>query len=147
MINDTNTAAAASHGQILRAGSGFAIACMTRASRAGSIATGRRSCWTTRCTTSSSCSNMLGLSQVTLELLARALHAHLERRDAGAGQLRDRFVLQILDVLQQERLAVLGREACEGAIHCVCPFQAFALVGAGGALQGTFVSHVLPAPP
>src|SRR6266487_5907049 len=74
----------------------------------------------------SSCSNMLGLSQVTLELLARALYAHLERRDAGAGQLRDRFVLQILDVLQQERLAVLGREACEGAIHCVRPFQAFA---------------------
>src|SRR5206468_11162097 len=96
MINDTNTAAAASHGQILRAGgSGFAIACMTRASRAGSIATGRRSCWATRCTTSSSGPNMLGLSQVTLELLARALPAHLERRDAGAGALRARFVLRL----------------------------------------------------
>src|ERR1041384_8798030 len=142
MINDTNTAAAASHGQMLRAGGlGFAIACMTRASRAGSIATGRRSCWITRCTTSSSCSNMLGHSQVTLELLASALHAHFERRYAGAGQPRDLFVLQILDVLQQERLAGLGREACEGAIDCVRPFQAFALVGAGGPLQGICVTH------
>src|SRR5216117_3539210 len=89
----------------------------------------------TRSTKSSSGSNMLGLSEVLLQLLARALHAHLERRYSGAGQLGDLLVLEILDVLEQKRLAVLGCEAGQSSVDAVRPLQTNRLLSMCGPVQ------------
>src|SRR5206468_4298128 len=96
--NAASVAAAASQGQRRRGAAlgaaSSAISRMTWASSAGSIATGRRSSLTTRSMMSSSRSNMFGLGQEPLQLFARALHAHLQRRNAGAGQLRDLLIFE-----------------------------------------------------
>src|SRR5258708_4785527 len=120
---------------------------MTRASSPGSIVTGRRSCRITRSTTSSSRSNMLRLSEVLLQLLAGALHSHLQRRYPGAGQLGDLLVLEILDVLEQKRLAVLGCEAGQGSVDGVRPLHAVGLVRMRGTVQRVGVLHEHPAAP
>src|SRR5216110_2213018 len=99
----------------------------------------------TRSTKSSSGSNMLGLSEVLLQLLARALHAHLERRYSGAGQLGDLLVLEILDVLEQKRLAVLGCEAGQSSVDAVRPLQTISLVGMCGPVQSVGVTLEHPA--
>src|SRR6266540_1389373 len=57
---------------------------------------------------SSSCSNMLRLSQELLQLRARALHAHLQSRYTVARQFRDLLVLELLDMLEEKGLAILG---------------------------------------
>src|SRR5262249_53257538 len=123
----------------------------TRASSPGSRGgtTGRRSCWITRATTSSSRSNMLRLSQILLQLLAGPLDPHLERRNAGAGQLRDLLVLEVLDVLEQERLAVLRVEPRQRAIDGIAPLQAIGVItaGVGRAIQRIHIMHEHPAAP
>src|SRR5207249_10746387 len=83
---------------------------MTRPSSAGSIWRGRRRCRAMRSITSSIGSNTLGLFQHRLELLARPLDAHLQRGDTRAGEPRHVLVLELLDMLEEERLSRVGRE-------------------------------------
>src|SRR5690349_6534104 len=101
----------------------------------------------TRSTTSSSLSNMLGLSEVLLQLLACALHSHLERRHAGAGRLGNPLVLEILDVLEQKRLAVLRLEAGQGTVDGVGPLHAVCLVRMSGAVERVGVIYEHPPAP
>src|SRR5881398_1808170 len=96
-----------------------AISSITRVSTAGSTCTGRRSSSTTRSITSSSCSDTFRLSENHLQLLASALHPHLQRRHARTSQPRHRFVFEILDVLEQEGLAVFGRQPRERPVDRV----------------------------
>src|ERR1051325_9163217 len=79
---------------------------ITRASRPASTVTGRRSWRTTRPISSSSGSDTFRLSESGLQLLACALHAHLERLHPRTGQPRHFFVFEILDVLEEERFPV-----------------------------------------
>src|SRR6266550_7366123 len=87
---------------------------------------------------------MLRLSQVLLQLLARALHTHLQGRHPGPRQLGDLLVLEIFDVLEEKRLAVIGRETCDRPIDCVGPIQAIGLLGMRF-VQGLRVAHERPA--
>src|SRR2546425_2246374 len=88
---------------------------------------------------------MLRLSEILLQLLARALHTHLEGRHPGTGQLGDLLVLEIFDVLEEKRLAVIGGEARESPVDCVGPIQAVGPVGMRGPVQGLRVVHEHPA--
>src|SRR5947208_9485175 len=116
-----------SHPQALR--SAGAPACvgraltsrMTRPSSAGSIWTGRRRCRAMRSITSSIGSNTLGLFQHRLELLARPLDAHLQRGDTRAGEPRHVLVLELLDMLEEERLTRVGRETRQRPSDRVVP--------------------------
>src|SRR6267378_1304112 len=79
---------------------------------------------------------MLRLSEILLQLLACALHTHLEGRHPGTGQLGDLLVLEIFYVLEEKRLAVVGGEARESPVDCVGPIQAVGPVGMRGPVQG-----------
>src|SRR5712692_11974628 len=98
------------------------ISRMTRPSSAGSIWTGRRRCRAMRSITSSIGSNTLGLFQHRLELLARSFHPHLQRGNARAGESCHVLVLELLDVLEEERFTRLGRQTRQRPPHCVVPF-------------------------
>src|SRR5437870_7406722 len=98
------------------------ISRMTRPSSAGSIWTGRRRCRAMRSITSSTGSNTLGLFQHHLELLARPLDAHLQRGDTRAGEPRHVLVLELLDMLEEERLSRVGRETRQRPSDRVVPF-------------------------
>src|SRR2546423_1827959 len=107
---------------VARPGAGSAlISRMTRPSSAGSIRTGRRRCRAMRSITSSIGSNTLGLFQHRLELLAGPLDAHLQRGDTRAGEPRHVLVLELLDMLQEERLTRLGRETRQRPSDRVVP--------------------------
>src|SRR2546426_2864999 len=95
---------------------------MTRPSRAGSTCTGRRRCRAMRSITSSIGSNTLGLFQHRLELLARSFHPHLQRGNARAGESCHVLVLELLAVLEGERLTRLGRQTRPRPPHRVVPF-------------------------
>src|SRR2546426_9980646 len=98
-----------------------------------------------RSTVSSSRSNMLRLSEILLQLLAGALHSHLERRYSGTCQFGDLVVLEILDVLEKKRLAVLGCQARQSPVDCVGPVQTVGVIGVRGSVQGLSVMHEHPA--
>src|SRR5260370_9762080 len=66
---------------------------------------------------SSACSNMLRLSQESLQLFAGALDSHLQGRNPRPGEPRDLLVFEVLNVLEQKRLSVFRRESREPA----CP--------------------------
>src|SRR5438552_6165992 len=94
---------------------------MTRPSSAGSIWTRRRRCRAMRSITSSIGSNTLGLFQHRLELLPRPLHAHLQRGDTRAGESGHVLVLELLDMLEEERLTRVGRETRQRPSDRVVP--------------------------
>src|SRR5947207_10941010 len=94
---------------------------ITRASRPASTVTGRRNCRTTRPISSSSGSNTFRLSENRLELLACALHAHLEGRHPRTGQPRHLLVFQILYVLEEERFPVFRGQPRQCPAHRVLP--------------------------
>src|SRR5205823_6536677 len=100
-----------------------------------------------RSITSSSCSNTLCLSEYHLQLLPRALHPHLERRHARPGQPCHGLVFEILDVLEQERLAVFRREPRERPADDVLPLGALGRARVRGAVERRVVAYEHPAPP
>src|SRR2546430_2096364 len=118
-----------------------AICSITRASRPASIATGRRSCRTTRPISSSSGSNTFRLSENRLQLLARPLHSHLERRHARTGQLRHLFVLEVLDVLEKKRFPVFRGQPRQRPAHDILPLGLLGGTGVSYAVQRGFVAH------
>ena len=59
----------------------------------------------------SASSNMFRLFQESLQLLAGTFHAHLQRRNARPGELRDLLVLEVFNVLEQKCLAVFRRQS------------------------------------
>jgi len=74
---------------------------------------------------------MLRLSQYFCSC-SRARFTRIFRADTRPGQLGDLLVLEIFDVLEEKRLAVIGRETCDRPIDCVGPVQAVGLVGMCG---------------
>src|SRR5712691_8688462 len=88
---------------------------------------------------------MLRLSEILLQLLAGALYSHLERRYSGTGQLGDLVILEILDVLEKKRFAVLRCQARQRPVDRVDPVQPVGLVGVRGSVQGLSVVHEHPA--
>src|SRR6266705_4982682 len=125
-----------------RAGSAE-ISRITRSSKPGSISTGRRTCRITR-STNSSRSDMLRLAENHLQLLAGALHPHLQRRNACTGEPCHRFVLQLLYVLEEERLAVLRGEAGQRPPDNVVKLRPFRGALERGAVQRGVVPHEQP---
>src|SRR5256714_109362 len=118
-----------------------AICSITRASRPASIATGRRSCRTTRRISFSSGSNTFRLSENRLQLLARPLHSHLERRHARTGQLRHLFVLEVLDVLEEKGFPVFRGQPRQRPAHHVLPLGLLGGTGVSDAVERGFVAH------
>src|SRR5256885_1813805 len=118
-----------------------AICSITRASRPASTVTGRRSCRTTRPISSSSGSNTFRLSENRLQLLARPLHSHLERRHARTGQLRHLFVLEVLDVLEKKRFPVFRGQPRQRSAHDILPLGLHGGTGVSYAVQRGFVAH------
>src|SRR5256714_248678 len=118
-----------------------AICAITRASTPGSTATGRRNCRTTRPISSSSGSNTFRLSENRLELLACALHAHLEGRHPRTGQPRHLLVFQILYVLEEERFPVFRGQPRQCPAHRVLPLGLLGRAGMGDAVERGFVAH------
>src|SRR5919109_1930303 len=114
---------------------------ITRASRPASIATGRRNWSTTRAIRSSSRSNTLRLPENRLQLLAGPLHAHLERRHPRAREPRHFLVVEVLHVLEEERLAVLGREPREGAPHVIVLLGSCGGARLRDAVERDFIAH------
>src|SRR2546428_4033834 len=114
---------------------------ITRASRPASTVTGRRSWRTTRPISSSSGSNTFRLSENGLQLLARALHAHLERRHPRTGQPRHFFVFEILDVLEEERFPVFRGEPRQRPAHHVLALGLLGGARVGHAVERGFVAH------
>src|SRR5213592_136081 len=128
----------------LRPVSTCAISCITRPSSAGSICTGRRRWVTIRSTKSGRSSNTFRLSENDLQLLAGTFHPHLQRRYPRAGQLRHLLVLQILDVLEEKRLPVFGREPRERPPDGVVPFGALGRTREGNTAERRVVAHEQP---
>src|SRR2546429_6606453 len=95
-----------------------------------------------RASVSASGSNMLRLSEILLQLLAGALHSHLERRYSGTGQLGDLVILEILDVLEKKRLAVLRCQARQRPVDRVGRVQPVGLVRARGSVQGLSIVQI-----
>src|SRR5687768_2365691 len=93
---------------------------ITRPSRLGSIVTGSLSVAITRARVSS-CSVKYLLLQNFAQRFARAQHAHLERRHARAGQLLHLVVAEILDMFQQKRLALIGRQLLQCPVDGLLP--------------------------
>src|SRR5881398_69233 len=114
---------------------------ITRASRPASTVTGRRSWRTTRPISSSSGSNTFRLSENRLQLLARPLHSHLERRHARTGQLRHLFVLEVLDVLQEKGFPVFRGQPRQRPAHHVLPLGLLGGTGVSDAVERGFVAH------
>src|SRR2546427_10754463 len=100
-----------------------------------------------RSITFSECSNTLRLSENELQLLAGALDSHLQRRDARSRQPRHFVVLEVLDVLEQERLAVFRRESGERPADGVVPLRALGRAGKRSAVEGRVVPHEQPPAP
>src|SRR5688500_18323601 len=121
--------------------------CITRASKSGANATtSPRNVAATRSITSSlSCT--VNLPQLIPQSIARALHAHLERRDPDSSRGRDFFVAHIFDMLQQKRLALLHRQPLEGAADLLAPCNAFLGVILRGVAQRDLVVHDRALPP
>src|SRR5260370_17993973 len=112
---------------------------MTRASNPSSMATGWRSCRITRSMSSSSaCSNMLRLSQESLQLFAGALDSHLQGRNPRPGEPRDLLVFEVLNVLEQKRLSVFRRQSRHRPVHNIVPFQPIDEIGTGRLVQSAF---------
>src|SRR2546425_770826 len=86
-----------------------------------------------RSITFSECSNTLRLSENELQLLAGALDSHLQRRDARPRQPRHFVVLEVLDVLEEERLAVFRRESGERPADGVACGERSVRTGVAGA--------------
>src|SRR5256886_4331762 len=120
------------------------ICSITRASRPASPVTGRRSCRTTRPISSSSGSNTFRLSENRLQLLARPLHSHLERRHARTGQLRHLFVLEVLDVLEKKGFPVFRGQPRQRPAHHVLPLGLLGGTGVSDAVERRFVAHENP---
>src|SRR6266516_3677804 len=93
---------------------------------------------------SSDCSNTLRLSENDLQLLAGAFHPHLQRRDTRAGELRHLFVLQLLDVLEEKRLPVFGREPRERPPDGVVPFSTLGRTRERNTAERRVVAHEQP---
>src|SRR3989442_7557815 len=94
-----------------------------------------------RSITLSECSNTLRLPENDLQLLAGALDPHLQRRNPRAGQLRHLLVLQVLDVFEEERLAVFRRESGERPPDGVVPLRALGRAGKPSTVEGRVVPH------
>src|SRR5213596_2255820 len=135
-------AATASPG--LRPVSTCAISCITRPSSAGSICTGRRRWVTIRSTKSGRSSNTFRLSENDLQLLAGTFHPHLQRRYPRAGQLRHLLVLQILDVLEEERFAVFRGEPAKRPADGIVPLGAVGRTGERHTAERGVVAHEQP---
>src|SRR5947207_11387659 len=114
---------------------------ITRASRPASTVTGRRSWRTTRPISSSSGSNTFRLSENRLQLLARPLHAHLERRHARTRQPRHRFVFGVLDVLEEKRFPIFRGQPRQRPAHYVFPLGLLGGARVGDAVERGFVAH------
>src|SRR5207302_8986674 len=119
----------------------LAICAITRASSPASTVTGRRSWRTTRPISSSSGSNMFRLSENRLQLLARPLHAHLERRHARTRQPRHLFVFEILYVLDVKRFPIFRRQPRQRPAHYVFPLGLLGGARVGDAVERGFVAH------
>src|SRR5256884_197895 len=100
-----------------------------------------------RSITFSECSNTLRLPENELQLLAGALDSHLQRRDARPRQPRHFVVLEVLDVLEEERLAVFRRESGERPADGVVPLRALGRAGERSAGEGRVVPHEQPPAP
>src|SRR6266516_429129 len=96
---------------------------------------------------SSDCSNTLRLSENDLQLLAGAFHPHLQRRDTRAGELRHLYVLQLLDVLEEKRLPVFGREPRERPPDGVVPFSTLGRTRERNTAERRVVAHEQPRTP
>src|SRR6185503_9861112 len=98
------------------AGSGASrTSSITRRFDAGSTATGARSSVTSIASGSRSgrrSDTIHPLKDLT-QSLARPLHTHLERRDAGPGDGGHFVVAQSLDVMEQERLPLISPQLVE----------------------------------
>src|SRR6059058_3798977 len=119
----------------------LAICAITRASSPASTVTGRRSWRTTRPISSSSGSNTFRLSENRLQLLARPLHAHLERRHARTRQPRHLFVFEILDVLEEKRFPIFRGQPPQRPAHYVFPLGLLGGARVGDAVERGFVAH------
>src|SRR5437588_73651 len=119
----------------------LAICAITRASSPASTVTGRRSWRTTRPISSSSGSNTFRLSENRLQLLARPLHAHLERRHARTRQPRHLFVFEILDVLEEERFPVFRGQPRQRPPHHVLALGLLGGARVGDAVERGLVTH------
>src|SRR2546430_4328724 len=131
-------------GPLVRRAGKRATCSITRASRPASTVTGRRRCRTTRPISSSSGSNTLRLSENRLQLLARPLHSHLERRHARTGQLRHLFVLEVLDVLEKKGFPVFRGQPRQRPAHHVLPLGLLGGTGVSDAVERRFVAHENP---
>src|SRR5256886_17058693 len=119
----------------------LAICAITRASSPASTVTGGRSWRTTRPISSSSGSTTFRLSENRLQLLARPLHAHLERRHARTRQPRHLFVLEILDVLEEKRFPIFRGQPRQRPAHYVFPLRLLGGARAGDAVERGFVAY------
>src|SRR5207253_739861 len=128
----------------LRPVSPSAISCNTRPSSAGSICTGRRRWLTIRSTGSCRSSNTFRLTENDLQLLAVAFHPHLQRRNPRARQLRHLLVLQVLDVLEEERFPVFRGEPAERPADGVVPLGALGRTGQRHTAERRVVAHEQP---
>src|SRR2546430_13620668 len=128
----------------LRPVSTCAIACITRPSSAASICTGRRRWLTIRSSKSGRSSNTFRLPENDLQLLAGAFDPHLQRRYPRAGQLRHLLVLQILDVLEEERFPVFRGEPAERPADGIVPLGALGRTGERGTADRPAVAHEQP---
>src|SRR2546423_3317731 len=128
-------------GPLVRRAGKRATCSITRASRPASTVTGRRRCRTTRPISSSSGSNTFRLSENRLQLLARPLHSHLERRHARTGQLRHLFVLEVLDVLEEKGFPVFRGQPRQRPAHHVLPLGLLGGTGVSDAVERGFVAH------
>src|SRR5256886_6591216 len=128
----------------LRPVSTCAISCITRPSSAGSICTGRRRWLTIRSTGSCRSSNTFRLTENDLQLLAGAFHPHLQRRYPHAGQLRHLLVLQVLDVLEEERFPVFRGEPAERPADGIVPLGAVGRTRERRTAERRVVAHEQP---
>src|SRR5256884_8203715 len=124
--------------------SSWAITCITRPSSAASICTGRRRWLTIRSTKSGRSSNPFRLPENDLQLLAGAFDPHLQRRYPRAGQLRHLLVLQILDVLEEERFPVFRGEPAERPADGIVPLGALGRTGEWRTAERRVVAHEQP---
>src|SRR3989442_503553 len=96
---------------------------------------------------SSDCSNTLRLWENGLQLLGGGFHPHLQRRDPRAGELRHLFVLQVLVVLEEERLSVFRPEPRERPPDGVVPLGALRRTRERHTAERRVVAHEQPRAP
>src|SRR3982750_1449861 len=71
------------------------------------------------------CSTMINPGHQISQGIGRGLHSHFESGNAGSRHLRNLFVRQLFDVLEEERFALIFRQ------HAECPLYVPANIAIG----------------